>query len=139
MSVVLPRKRSSCWPLPWLSGSVNSMPFRIESLAPGVGVRCLSPLSLVSWRRRRIPPPLLLGLRASLYLPYEPRAQIAMGDCYVLCRWSGVTWTARPHIVLDVSGRSSPQDVARRRSRRTVPPSGSRRRYLGRTSFRGDP
>ena len=34
---------------------------------------------------------------------------------------------------------SSPQDVARRRSPRTRSPSGSGRRYLGRTSSRGDP
>ena len=31
--------------------------------------------------------------------------------CYVLCRRSGVTWTAPPHIVRDVSGCSSPDQV----------------------------
>ena len=38
-------------------------------------------------------PPLLLGLRASLYRPNQ-RETIAMGDCYILCGWSGVTWSA---------------------------------------------
>ena len=38
-------------------------------------------------------PPLLLGLRASLYRP-DQRETIAMGDCYILCGWSGVTWSA---------------------------------------------
>ena len=38
-------------------------------------------------------PPLLLGLRASLYQPNQ-RKTIAMGDCYILCGWSGVTWSA---------------------------------------------
>ena len=74
-----------------------------------------------------------------MYRPYQTRAQIAMGDCYVLCGRSGVTWTAPPHIVHDVSSCSSPQDVARRRLPRTRSPSGSGRRYLGRTSFRGGP
>ena len=40
----------------------------------GAGVRCPSTLSRVSWRRRRTPPPLLLGLRAFLYRPYQTRA-----------------------------------------------------------------
>ena len=38
-------------------------------------------------------PPLLLGLRASLYRPNQ-RETIAMGDCYILCGLSGVTWSA---------------------------------------------
>ena len=38
-------------------------------------------------------PPLLIGLRASLYRPNQ-RETIAMGDCYILCGWSGVTWFA---------------------------------------------
>ena len=37
------------------------------------------------------PPPLLPGLMAFLYRPYQTRDIIAMGDCYVLCGWSGVT------------------------------------------------
>ena len=102
-------------------------------------MRCPSPLSRASWRRRRTPPSLLLGLRALLYRPYQTRAQIAMGDCCVLCGRSGVTWTVPLNIARDVSGCSSLQDVARRRSRRTRSPSGSGRRYLGRTSFRGGP
>ena len=60
-------------------------------------------------------------------------------DCHVPCRRSGVTWTVLLHIVLDVSGCSSPQNVARRRSLRTRSPSGSRRQYLGHTSSQGDP
>ena len=38
-------------------------------------------------------PPLLLSLRASLYRPNQ-RETIAMGDCYILCGQSGVTWSA---------------------------------------------
>ena len=38
-------------------------------------------------------PPLLLGLRASLYRPNQ-RETIAMGDCYILCGRSGVSWSA---------------------------------------------
>ena len=49
--------------------------------------------SRASWRRLRAPPPLLLGLRASLYRPNQ-RETIAMGDCYILCGQSGVTWSA---------------------------------------------
>ena len=67
----------------------------------------------------------------------QTRAKIAMGDCYVPCGRSGVTWTELLHITRDVSGCSSPQDVARRRSLRTRSPSGSGRRYLGRTSSWG--
>ena len=64
------------------------------------------------------------------------RVQIAMGDCYVLYGRSGVILTALLHIVRDVSGCLSPQDVARRRSPRIRSPFGSGRRYLGRTSSR---
>ena len=38
-------------------------------------------------------PPLLLGLLALLYRPNQ-RETIAMGDCYILCGRSGVTWSA---------------------------------------------
>ena len=38
-------------------------------------------------------PPLLLGLRASLYRP-DQHEIIAMGDCSILCGWSDVTWSA---------------------------------------------
>ena len=47
--------------------------------------------SFVPWQRLRILLPLLLGLRALLYRPYQTREIIAMGDCYVLCGRSGVT------------------------------------------------
>ena len=46
-------------------------PFRILCLTPGTGVRCPSPSLQVLWRRRWTPPPLLLGLRDSLYRPYQ--------------------------------------------------------------------
>ena len=45
------------------------------------------------WRRLRAPPPLLLGLRASLYRPNQ-RETIAMEDSYILCGRSGVTCSA---------------------------------------------
>ena len=38
-------------------------------------------------------PPLLLGLRASLYRPNQ-RETIAMEDCFILCGRSGVSWSA---------------------------------------------
>ena len=95
-----------------LSGLVNFTPFRIVSLTPGTGARFLSPSLQVLWQRRRIPPPLLLSFRDLLCRPYQTRAQIAMRDCYVQCGRSGVTWTVLLHIVCDVSGCSSPQDVA---------------------------
>ena len=37
--------------------------------------------------------PLLLGFRASLYRSNQ-RETIAMGDCYILCGRSGVSWSA---------------------------------------------
>ena len=86
--------------------------------------------------KTQIPPPLLLGLRALLYWPYQMREIIAMGDCYVLCGRSGVTLTALLHIVRAVSGCLSPQGVARRRYRRSLSPSGSGRQYHVPTSFR---
>ena len=49
--------------------------------------------SRASRRRLRAPPPLLLGLQASLYRPNQ-RERIAMGDCYIVCGRSGVTWSA---------------------------------------------
>ena len=53
------------------------------------------------------------------------RKTIAMGDCYILCRRSGVTWSALLHIVSDASGFFLPQGVARRSYRRPLSPSGS--------------
>ena len=88
-SVFWHRKRSSCWPLPRLSVSVSSTLCRTVSLIPGTGVRCPSLMSRVSWLRLRIPLPLLLGLRAFQYRPYQTREIIAMGDCCVLCGRSG--------------------------------------------------
>ena len=120
MSVFRHRKPSSYWPLPWLSVSVSSTLCRIMSLIPGTGVRCPFLSSRASWQRLRIPLPLLLGLRAFLYWPYQTREIIAMGDCYVLCGRSGVTLTALLHIVRVVSSCLSLQGVARRISKTTV-------------------
>ena len=107
---------------------------RTVSLIPGTGMSCPFLMSRASWLRLRIPLPLLLGLRAFLYRPYQTREIIAMGDSYVLCGRSGVTLTALLHIVCDVNGCLSPQDVARRRYRRQLSPSGSGRRYYVLTS-----
>ena len=133
-SVFWHRKRFSYWPLPRLSVSVSSTLCRIKSLIPGTGVRFPFLLSLVLWPRLRIPLPLLLGLRAFLYRPYQTREIIAMGDCYVLCGQSGFTLTALLHIVCDVNVFLSPQGVARRRLRRPRSPSGSGRQYYALTS-----
>ena len=136
-SVFWHRKLFSYWPLPRLSVSVSYTLCRTESLIPGTGVRFLLLLSRVSWPRHRIPLPLLLGLRAFLYRPYQTREIIAMGDCYVLCGQSGFTLTALLHIVRDVNGFLSPQGVARRRLRRPRSPSGSGRQYHALTSSLG--
>ena len=98
MSIFWHRKRSSYWPLPRLCVLVSSTLCRIVSLIPGTGVRCPFLSSRASWQRLRIPLPLLLGLRALLYRPYQTREIIAMGDCYVLCGRSGVTLTALLHM-----------------------------------------
>ena len=119
-----------------LSASWSSTLWRIVSLIPGAGLRFPFLSSRASWQRLRIPLPLLLGLRAFLYRPYQTREIIAMGDCYVLCGQSHVTWTVLLHIVCSVSGCLSPQGVARRRYRRPLSPSGSGRRYHVLTSFR---
>ena len=129
------RKRSSYWPLPRLSVLVSSTLCRIMSLIPRTGVRFPFLSSRASWQRLRIPLPLLLGLRALLYRPYQMREIIAMGDCYVLCGRLGVTLTALLHIVHVVSGCLSPQGIARRRYLRPLSPYGSGRRYLVLTSF----
>ena len=91
-------------------------------------------LSQVLWPRLRIPLPLLLGLKALQYRPYQTRERIAMGDYCVLCGQSRFTSTALLHIVHDVNGCLSPQGVARRRLRRPRSPSGSGRRYHALTS-----
>ena len=71
VSVFWRRKRSSYWPLPRLSVLVSSTHCRILSLIPGTGVRCPFLSSRASWQRLRILLPLLLGLRALLYWPYQ--------------------------------------------------------------------
>ena len=119
--------------------AVSQAPVVSEAVAvatPAAGLRFPFLSSLASWQRLRIPLPLLLGLRAFLYRPYQTREIIAMGDSYVLCGRSGVTWTVLLHIIRSVSGCLSPQGVARRRYRRPLSPSGSGRRYHVLTSFR---
>ena len=133
-SVFWHRKLSSCWPLPWQSIFASSTLCRTVYLIPGTGVRCPFLMSRASWLRLRIPLPLLLGLRAFQYRPYQTREIIAMGDCYVLCGRSGVTLTALLHIVRNVNGCLSPQGIARRRYGRPLSPSGSGRRYHALTS-----
>ena len=128
-SVFWHRKRSSSWPLPQLIVSVSTMLCHIVSLIPGTGLRFPFLSSWALWQRLRIPLPLLLGLRALLYRPYQTREIITIRDWYVLCGRSGVTLTALLHIVHIVSGCLSPQGVARRRYRRPLSPSGSRRQY----------
>ena len=63
--------------LPWLSVLVSSTLCRIVSLIPGAGLRFPFLSSRASWQRLRIPPPLLLGLRALLYRPYQTRDDIS--------------------------------------------------------------
>ena len=136
MSVFWHRKRSSCWPLSRLSVLVSSTLCRIVSLIPGAGLRFPFLSYRASWQRLWIPLPLLLGLKALLYRPYQTRKIIAMGDCYVLCGRPGVTLTALLLIVRVVSGCLSPQGIARRRYRRPLSPSGSGRQYHVPTSSR---
>ena len=62
------------------------------ALFPGVGLGCPLLSSQALWQRLGAPP-LLLGLRASLYRPNQ-RETIAVGDCYILCGRSGVSWSA---------------------------------------------
>ena len=113
-------------------GELHTLLSRVSHSRGWAEVSFLS--SRASWQRLRIPLPLLLGLRALLYRPYQTRERIAMGDCYVLCGRSGVTSTALLHIVRVVSGCLSPQGVARRRYQRPLSPSGSGRRYHALTS-----
>ena len=64
------------------------------------------------------------------------RETIEMGDCYILCGWSGVTWTALLRIVSNASGSFFLLGVARRSYRRLLSPSGSRCPYHGYASSR---
>ena len=110
-------------------GELHALSYRVSHTRDWGGVRFPLLLSLVLWPRLSIPLPLLLGLRAFQYRPYQTRERIAMGDCCVLCGQSRFTLTALLHIVRDVNGCSSLQGVARRRLRRPRSPSGSGRQY----------
>ena len=69
--------RSSSWPLPRLGALGFSMLCLFLALFPGAEVVCPLLSSRVLWRRLGAPPLLLI-----------------MGDCYILCGRSGVTWSA---------------------------------------------
>ena len=138
MSVFLPRKRSSSWPLASAKriGELHALSYRVSHTRDW-GEVSFAFVTKFSWPRLRIPLPLLLGLKALQYRPYQTRERIAMGDYCVLCGQSRFTSTALLHIVHDVSGCLSPQGVARRRFRRPRSPSGSGRRYHALTSSLG--
>ena len=59
-----------------------------------------------------------------------------MGDCYILCWQSGVTWSALVRAVSDASGSFLLHGVARRSYRRPLSPSGSGCRCHGYASSR---
>ena len=71
------------------------------ALLPGAGLGCPLLSSRSLWRCAQAPP-LLLGLRASLYRP-DQRETIAVGDCYILCGRSGVPGPLGRRIVSDAS------------------------------------
>ena len=60
-------------------GELHALSYRVSHSRAGLRFPFLS--SRASWQRLRIPFPLLLGLRALLYRPYQTREIIAMGDC----------------------------------------------------------
>ena len=59
----------------------------------GYSLLCFSVAFVTGFVTKSQAPPLLLGLRASLYQPNQ-RETVAMGDCYILCGRSGVSWSA---------------------------------------------
>ena len=120
-SVFRHRKRSSCWPIPRLSLLVSSTLFRIVSLIPGVWGE-VSFSFVPGFVAKTQDPSSLAPQFEGFSVPALPNARISMGDCYVLCRRSGVTLTVLLHIVRVVSGCLSPQGVARRRYRRPLAP-----------------
>ena len=91
---------SSSWPLPRL-GALG-VPCYVFS---GSLSRCGGGLSfafVTGFVAKTPAPPLLLGLRASLYRPNQHET-IAMGDCYILCGRSGVPGPLGRRIVSDTS------------------------------------
>ena len=80
---------SSSWPLPRLGALGFPLLCLFLALFPGAGMGCPLLSSQVLWRRLR-------PLPCSSVCGYRPnqRETIAMGDCYILCRRSGVTWSA---------------------------------------------
>ena len=92
---------SSSWPRPRL-GALGIPCYVFQWLffrERGWVVLLLSSRAL--WRCAQAPP-LLLGLRASLYWP-DQRKTITMGDCYILCGRSGVPGPLGRRIVSDAS------------------------------------
>ena len=78
------------WLASGTSGSRTSRYVLVALSRSGGGV---SFASATGFMAKTQAPPLLLGLRASLYQPNQ-RETIAMGDCYILCGQSGVSWSA---------------------------------------------
>ena len=76
--------------LRWALWVFHAMSFRGSLSRSGGGVSFAFVTGFVAKTQAS---PLLLGLRASLYRPNQ-RETIAMGDCYILCGRSGVSWSA---------------------------------------------
>ena len=94
---------SSSWPLPRLGAlGVPCYVFSGSLSRSGGG---LSFAFVTGFVAKIQAPPLLLGLRASLYRPNQ-RETIAMGDCYILCGRSGVPGPLGRCIVSDASSSS---------------------------------
>ena len=91
---------SSSWPLPRLSAlDVPCYVFSGSLSRSGGG---LSFAFVTGFVAKTQAPPLLLGLRASLYRPNQ-RETITMGDCYILGGRSGVPGPLGRRIVSDAS------------------------------------
>ena len=137
MSVFLPRKRSSSWPLPRLRriGELHALSYRVSHTRDWGEISFAFVTSFVA--KTQDPSSLAPRFEGFTVPAYQTRERIAMGDYCVLCGQSRFTSTALLHIVHDVSGCLSPQGVARRRFRRPRSPSGSGRRYHALTSSLG--
>ena len=75
--------------LGWAPWVFQAMSFSGSLSGSGGG---LSLAFVTSFVAKTQAPPLLLGLRASLYRPDQCET-IAMGACYILCGRSGVSWS----------------------------------------------
>ena len=78
-------------------------------------------LSPVLWPKPKTSLLSIHGSRVSRYRPYLSRVTLPMGDSYIRCERSSVTWPALLSIVHYASGCSSPQDVPKKEiSKNTV-------------------